>query len=128
VTFTGQQTQTQLWKGMADVLGQRYAKDPNKAIKEWLSVLDAFDTIDARKRQLQEQLDEVRATDGPQSSRARKLTEGLAKTADRTRCHAGARGQGQGPRLAADAAHGRRADEVGPDPAVARRSWDPGGL
>ena len=79
VTFTGQQTQTQLWKGMADVLGQRYAKDPNKAIKEWLSVLDAFDTIDARKRQLQEQLDEVRATDGPQSSRARKLTEGLAK-------------------------------------------------
>lgn len=79
VTFTGQQTQTQLWKGMADVLGQRYAKDPNKAMKEWLSVLDAYDTIDARKRQLQEQLDEVRATDGPDSSRAKKLGEGLAK-------------------------------------------------
>lgn len=79
VTFTGQQTQVQLWKGMNDVLGQRYAKDPAKAVKEWLSVLDAFDTIDARRRQLQEQLDEVRATDGPDSARAKKLGEGLAK-------------------------------------------------
>ncbi len=82
VTFTGQQTQTQLWKGMQDVLGQRYTKNPAKAVKEWLAVLDAFDTIDTRRRQLQDQLDEVRATDGPDSSRAKKLTEGLARLDD----------------------------------------------
>ncbi len=79
VTFTGQQTQTQLWRGMFDVLEQRYARDPVKALKEWLTVLDAFDTIDVRRRQLQEQLDETRATDGPTSSRAKKLGDALAK-------------------------------------------------
>jgi hypothetical protein len=79
VTFTGQQTQMQLWKGMHEVLGERYSKDSVKAIKEWLMVLDSYDTIDARRRQLQEQLDEARAAEGPESSRAKKLTEGLAR-------------------------------------------------
>jgi hypothetical protein len=82
VTFTGTQTQAQLWKGMHGVLEQRYAKDAAKAVKEWMSVLDSFDTIDARRRQLQEQLEEVRATDGPTSSRAKKLNEQLAKLDD----------------------------------------------
>lgn len=79
VTFTGQQTQMQLWKGMHDVLAERYVKDSAKAVKEWLTVLDSFDTIDARRRQLQEQLDEARAAEGPESSRAKKLTENLAR-------------------------------------------------
>ena len=79
VTFSGTQTQTQLWKGMVDVLEQRYAKDPNKAVKEWISVLDAYDAIDAKRRQMQEQLDEARANEGPESARAKKLVEGLAK-------------------------------------------------
>ena len=79
VTFTGQQTQTQLWKGMQDVLGQRYAKDPAKATKEWLSVLDGFDVVDARRRQLQEELDATRASEGPDSQKAKRLNEALAK-------------------------------------------------
>lgn len=79
VCFSGAQTQTQLWKAMFDVIGQRYLKDPAKALKEWLSVLDAYDTIDARRLQLQEQLNGVRATDGPESQKAKRLTESLAK-------------------------------------------------
>lgn len=82
VTFTGTQTQMQLWKGMQDVLGLRYAKDPAKALKEWLSVLDTFDTLDSRRRQLQDQLDEVRATDGPDSAKAKKLTASLARNTE----------------------------------------------
>ncbi|MGB3967848.1 MAG: hypothetical protein WBO45_14035, partial [Planctomycetota bacterium] len=82
VTFTGQQTQMQLWKGMQEVLGLRYARDAAKAVKEWLALLDQFDVIDARRRQLQEQLNEVRATDGPQSEKAKKLTEALARNRD----------------------------------------------
>ncbi len=77
VAFTGQQTQTQLWKGMQDVLSERYTKDAAKAVKAWLSVLDAFDTIDARRLQLRDQLAEARATEGPDSSQAKRLTESL---------------------------------------------------
>jgi hypothetical protein len=79
VCFSGQQTQTQLWKAMTDVLAERYLKDANKAVKEWLSILDTFDTLDARRQQLQEQLDETRAAEGPESLKAKKLTEALAK-------------------------------------------------
>ncbi len=79
VTFTGQQTQSQLWKGMQEVLAQRYVKDAQKAVKEWLSVLDTFDTIDTRRRQLQDQLGAVRANEGPESDKAKKLNESLAR-------------------------------------------------
>jgi len=82
VTFPGTQTQAQLWKGMTSVLEQRYAKDPVKALKEWLTVLDTFDTLDVRRRQLQEQLDEVRSKEGPSSARAKKLDEQIAKLND----------------------------------------------
>jgi hypothetical protein len=79
MVFTGQQTQTQLWKGMQDVLAERYSKDSGKAVKEWLQVLDSYDTIDARRRQLQDQLGEVRADEGPESEKAKKLVASLAK-------------------------------------------------
>lgn len=82
VAFTGQQVQSQLWKGMFDVLGQRYAKDPQKAVRKWLAVLDRYDTIDAREQDLKEELLEVRAERGPESAKAKKLEtalEALAK-------------------------------------------------
>jgi hypothetical protein len=79
VCFCGQQTQTQLWRGMGDVLAERYSKDATKAIREWLSILDTFDTIDARRLQLQEQLDAARANEGPESAKAKKLGESLEK-------------------------------------------------
>lgn len=81
VRFTGQQTQAQLVKGLCDVLEQRYAKDPLKAVKQWLSVLDAFDAIDSRSRQLRDQLDATRAAEGPDSEKAKKMTEALARLA-----------------------------------------------
>lgn len=82
VAFTGQQTQSQLWKGMFDVLGERYAKDPQKAVRKWLAVLDRYDTIDARERDLKDELLAVRAERGPESAKAKKLEksiEALAK-------------------------------------------------
>lgn len=81
VSFAATSTPTQLWKGMTDVLELRYAKSPDKAMKEWLSLLDTFDKVDARHRELEDQLAEVRATDGPDSSRAKKLAEDLQKNA-----------------------------------------------
>jgi hypothetical protein len=77
VFFDGKQTQAELLKGIYSVLGQRYAKDPRKAVKNWLHLLDTFDALDARRMQLQEQLAEERATAGPDSERAKKFQAAL---------------------------------------------------
>lgn len=79
VEFTGKQTQSQLWRGMFKVLEQRYAKNPKKAVKQWLRVLDRFDVIDARRTILKEDLLKERAANGATSKRARKMTEQLAE-------------------------------------------------
>ncbi|HZN38238.1 MAG TPA: hypothetical protein VFD82_05505, partial [Planctomycetota bacterium] len=78
VEFTGQQTQTSLWKGMQDVIAERYSRDPAKAVKEWLSLLDQFDRLDAQMKTMQDQIDEARAAEGPESSRAKSLEKRLA--------------------------------------------------
>jgi hypothetical protein len=81
VTFAATNTPTQLWKGMSDVLEQRYAKNPQKALKAWLQQLDAFDRLDARKRELEDQLAEARIEQGPDSARAQKLASELQENA-----------------------------------------------
>ncbi|MFN3243143.1 MAG: hypothetical protein ACE37K_16705 [Planctomycetota bacterium] len=79
VVFDGKQTQSKLWKGMYDVLEERYAKNPEKAVKKWLSLLDRYDALDARRVQLREELLKVRAEKGPDSSKAKKLAKKLAE-------------------------------------------------
>jgi hypothetical protein len=79
VEFTGSPMQANLWKGMWTVLSERYSRDPNKAVKEWLSVLDQFDRLDALIKSTQEELDETRAKDGPDSARAKSLQKRLAE-------------------------------------------------
>ncbi len=79
VVFDGAQTQSKLWKGMYNVLEQRYAKNPKRATKAWLRLLDRYDALDARRTQLREELLAVRAEAGPKSSKAKKLTKQLAE-------------------------------------------------
>ncbi len=81
VVFHGRQTQNDLQKGILSVLAKRYAHDAQKALKQWLQVLDTFDTLDAREQQLQDQLAEVRANAGPESDQAKKFTAKLAEVA-----------------------------------------------
>jgi len=78
VAFSGMQTQSQLWKAMFKVLDQRYAKSAKRAVKKWLLLLDRYDTINQRQTDYQEQLFAVRATDGPRSSKAKKISAKLA--------------------------------------------------
>jgi hypothetical protein len=82
VTFSATQTPSQLWKAMGEVIQLRYAKDHERAIKEWQSLLQTFDKVDARHRQLEDQLAEARAEGGPDSPRAKKLAEELKQNAD----------------------------------------------
>jgi hypothetical protein len=78
VEFTGQQTQSSLWQGMTTVIAERYSKDPAKAVREWLSLLQQFDKLDSMSLAMQKDLDEVRAKDGPDSARAKSLEKHLA--------------------------------------------------
>ena len=82
VAFSGRQTQGELWRGMCDVIGERYAKDPQRAVKDWLAQLDHFDMLDARRLRLEEQLGEVRAEEGPDSAKAKKIIADLQHNAE----------------------------------------------
>lgn len=73
VAFPGDQTQASLWKGMSDMIEQRYLGDPAKAIKQWLAVLAQFDVLDATRARLTEELGAARAEQGPDSARAKQL-------------------------------------------------------
>ena len=79
VTFSGTQTQSKLWKAMYSVLDARYAKSPKRAVKKWLMLLDRYDTIEGRRKDLREKLLAVRADQGPKSSKAVKLNKQLAE-------------------------------------------------
>ena len=79
VEFTGLQTQSRVWQGMFRVLNARYAKNPKKAIKNWLRVLDRFDVIDARTKMLKAEFLKERATNGGSTSRAKKMEAQLAE-------------------------------------------------
>lgn len=77
VQFTGMQTPSSLWRGMTSVLQQRYGKDPQKAVKQWVALLDQFDRVDAAIAARQAELYETRADEGPTSSKARRLEQRL---------------------------------------------------
>ena len=79
VSFSGVQTQSDLWKAMYGVLEQRYAKSAKRQVKKWLMLLDSYDTIEGRRVQLMEDLLLVRATSGPDSSKAKKLAGKLTE-------------------------------------------------
>jgi hypothetical protein len=73
VEFTGMQTPSSLQKSMIAVLRERYLKDPEKAVKQWLLALDQFDRFDSSLRTMQDELDAARAKDGPVSGKAKDL-------------------------------------------------------
>jgi hypothetical protein len=79
VQFTGMQTPSSLWRGMTTVLEQRYGKDPQKAVKQWLLLLDQFDRVDAAIATNQAELDETRADEGPDSRKAGRIEQRLGE-------------------------------------------------
>lgn len=54
----GTQTQKELWSTMLKVLKNDYQRDAVVAVREWLRVLDKFDSLDSREKELTSQIDE----------------------------------------------------------------------
>ena len=79
VVLSGAESPLQLWRCLCDVLMDRYTRDPAKAVKQWLALLEQFDGLDQRHGEVRQQLDAARADDGAQSPRAKKLADTLAR-------------------------------------------------
>jgi hypothetical protein len=81
VTLDGQQTQSQLWDALISLIEDCYVDDPEQAVKRYLRVLDAYDSIDSRESEIRRQLEETLDDDGPRAPRVRTLQRKLDKLA-----------------------------------------------
>jgi hypothetical protein len=77
--LNGAQSRTELWSVMEKMLTTRYAEKPDKALKALLRVLDDYDEVDERIALIEEKLDDAVESEGPGSSRAKKLKKELTK-------------------------------------------------
>jgi len=77
--LNGQQSRTELWEVMGDLLLSEYEKKPDRALKELYQILGKYDRIDERVQALASQIDEVIEKEGPKSSKAKKLKKELTK-------------------------------------------------
>ncbi len=85
IPLPGTQSQKHLWNVMANVLKTDYKRDAKIAVKNWLRVLDKFDSIESRKAELERQRDEYEAKGKPQrAARAEKDLHKLAKELDKS--------------------------------------------
>lgn len=81
VTMDGQQTQSDLWDAMEELIGLEYEEDVGKAVKGLLRCLDAYDSIDSRETEIRQRLEATLDEDGPRSPKVRKLQAKLERLA-----------------------------------------------
>lgn len=73
VDFSGEQSQTQLWKAMTGLLRDSYEGDPEASVKEMLSLLTQFDRIDDQEGRLLVAIDNELETKGARSAKLERL-------------------------------------------------------
>lgn len=81
VPLRGDQSRTELWDAMTEVLDREYTKDAEKTVQEYMKLLAEFDTIDAMTDMRQEQLDAAIEEHGPDSRQAKKIRKKLEELA-----------------------------------------------
>ena len=71
--LSGEQSQTELWNSLEEVLSEAYEGDPDKALKRMVRVLDELDELDDKGARLAAKYEEIVEDKGPRSSKAKKL-------------------------------------------------------
>lgn len=79
--MTGQQTQSELWKSMLGVLRSNYEREPEAALKERNRLLNAFDTLDSRRGELQKRYSQELEKRGPKSAKLKAIQRDLDELA-----------------------------------------------
>lgn len=77
LALNGDQTQTELWKAMYDLLGREYELDAKSAVKELVKLLSVFDHVESRISEVRERLDLEIEKRGPDSPKVKELEQDL---------------------------------------------------
>lgn len=72
-----QTSRVELWKSMVARIEADYEKDPGRAMKDAVKLLDKFDIVDQKIFALKERRDEILEEDGPGSRKLRKILREL---------------------------------------------------
>lgn len=80
VTLDGQQSQSELWKAMGDVMDEVYETDAVKTVKATYKHLDKLDGLDERINRLRADMDAELERKGPGSSKLKSLQRKLAQS------------------------------------------------
>lgn len=79
IPLPGDQSQSELWHAMEELLARHYDGDVEATVKELFRVLTDYDRLDGMEDQLEEQIDHELEKHGPQSSKLRHLKQKLAE-------------------------------------------------
>lgn len=81
IAMDGDQTQTELWKAMLTVLRRSYERDAEVALKERQRILNAYDTLDSRRSELEQRYSQELEKRGPDSPKLKAIQRDLDKIA-----------------------------------------------
>jgi hypothetical protein len=80
--LSGQQSQTELWAALEEVLDAEYEVDAEKAVKRIYRLLDKFDELDRAAARLAANLSDEIEKKGPTSGKIRKIKKDLDELED----------------------------------------------
>lgn len=81
MAFAHDAAPSDLRKALGELLTKRYVEDAEHAVRDWLTLLEHFDMLDARQSQLEHQLAEALAAFGPDSAKVIKFQDSLQRNA-----------------------------------------------
>jgi hypothetical protein len=81
VELPGDQSQTDLWDAMEQVLERDYAGDHERALRDTVRLLDRYDLLDQKEHRLRTKLGEEIEEDGPGSRKVKSIQKELDKIA-----------------------------------------------
>jgi len=77
MNLNGQQSRTELWGVMEELLNVEYSQKYEPALKQLLGILDQFDGVDDRIAEVEGRLNDAIEDDGPDSRKVKKLQKEL---------------------------------------------------
>jgi hypothetical protein len=79
IPLKGDQSQSELWRAMENILAVDYAKSPRQVLKEVQRFLIKYDNLDGAEAILEEKMQSELEKNGPKSKKLKKVRKELAK-------------------------------------------------
>jgi hypothetical protein len=79
LTLQGDQSRTELWSSMHQMLSVYYLADAKYAIAEIEKIFTQYDVVDARIEQIRKSIEQIAEDEGPKSKKMKSLQKDLEK-------------------------------------------------